>query len=668
MAAETRLTRTNPATRVRVTSGLVLVAIACITIAGQFVVDRALARAEETSTVINVAGRQRMLSQRIGLASLDLVAALEAGDPTTCSIRHEALRAALDLWESSQRALRDHALGSFSAATEADADVLYAHAAEPFDRTVGAARALLAGTEPQRRATFPVTNAHALSRTVVSSANAFLPIMDHIVTVYDDESSAQVAELRRAERVLTATQLIVLMLAAILVFEPTARRLRRQHDEVRRQRDAVDRARDEKDALLRELRALRGALENHAILWVADGAGTIVDVNRGICELSGYSRDELLGDASLILNSGARAPSLGANVWSTLEDGSAWRGLMCNESRDGSVYWIDLTTIRQRTDDGSADRYVSVGFDITKQRVAEERLSLAIKSSHIGLWDWDIESGSTYFSDTFYTMLGYRTGAFPMTVDSWKEICHPDDLDDAMRDIERHCTGEVDTYRNEHRLRRADGSWLWIRDVGEIVERTADGAPRRMIGAHIDIDASKRLDLALRSAVELKVQESEAATITHLCRAVADVTGMSFVGVARRIDDGSDRATLIAGWDDGQPVNTIRVLPHRHAVRQRVRAGALRVGARRLRRVPRRRAPRADGRRGIPRHAPAGFPGPHHRSAHPDQSHADRERRRVRRHLAPLRRARRRGARARRYRVEPAPGARCRGIREPREE
>ncbi len=135
---------------------------------------------------------------------------------------------------------------------------------------------------------------------------------------------------------------------------------------------------------------------------------------------------------------------------------------------------------------------------------AKQRLALAMKASRIGLWDWNMESDDTYFNDTFYSMLGFDDGELPMTLDTWKSLCHPEDLPRALADVKRHVAGETDIYECEQRLRCKDGTWNWVLDVGEVVERAEDGTPKRMIGVHIDIQNLKvvtaRLELAQSAA------------------------------------------------------------------------------------------------------------------------------------------------------------------------
>ena len=191
--------------------------------------------------------------------------------------------------------------------------------------------------------------------------------------------------------------------------------------------------------------------------------------------------------------------------------------------RSGETRHIRAHATLTRDEHGNPDRLVGVNWDvtdITRARQAleqtEERLSLAIKASGIGLWDWNIPTSEIYFSDTFYTLLGYEPGELPMSLDTWKELCHPDDADAARADIHRHFDGETDLYVNEHRLRAKDGSWIWIRDVGEVVERDERGGPKRMTGVHVDIDALMRTQREIAS-----LEENLRLFIRHTPAAVA---------------------------------------------------------------------------------------------------------------------------------------------------
>ncbi|MEO1129952.1 MAG: PAS domain-containing protein [Planctomycetota bacterium] len=172
---------------------------------------------------------------------------------------------------------------------------------------------------------------------------------------------------------------------------------------------------------------------------------------------------------------------------------------------DGTYKWIrSVARPVEFNADGTVHRIIGQHLDVTEQRQMRERLDLAIRAANLGLWDWQVQTGETYFNETFYTMLGYEPGELPMHLDTWTDICHPDDLPHALADVKRHLAGETTVYRNEHRLRQKDGTWRWVIDVGEVVERHDDGTPLRMIGVHIDNEQQHRVREAAEAANRAK--------------------------------------------------------------------------------------------------------------------------------------------------------------------
>ena len=145
--------------------------------------------------------------------------------------------------------------------------------------------------------------------------------------------------------------------------------------EIRDARAAAEKA-------LREVFALRSALDEHSLLSVADRRGRITDVNTGFCCISGYTCDELIGSDHSLLNSGHHPREFWVNVWRTIASGKAWRGEVCNRRKDGSLYWVDSTIVPHKGEDGEIERYVSIRFDITAQKATQEKLIAAEAMAH----------------------------------------------------------------------------------------------------------------------------------------------------------------------------------------------------------------------------------------------------------------------------------------------
>ena len=128
---------------------------------------------------------------------------------------------------------------------------------------------------------------------------------------------------------------------------------------------------------LRDVNAIHSALDRHCILSVADRSGKIIDVNTGFCIISGYSRDELLGKDHRILNSGTHPREFWIQMWRQIASGIAWRGVVCNRRKDGSLYWVDSTIVPYLGEDGTIEKYISLRFDVTAEKEAEIELSKA---------------------------------------------------------------------------------------------------------------------------------------------------------------------------------------------------------------------------------------------------------------------------------------------------
>ena len=539
-------------------------------------------------------------------------------------------------------------------------------------------------------------------------------------------------------------------------------------------------ARAERDE--NEARVLRQALNEHTLFSISDRTGRIIDVNDGFCRISGYTREELLGQDHRMLNSGHHPKAFWIDMWRTIASGRHWRGEVCNRRKDGSLYWVDSTNVPQLDASGRVARYISLRFDITKQkelfeslqesqrvarlgnwshdfrsdksqwsrqmyellgrdptlgppdfdgvvacfddesgqrlrdavtraandgtpytvtltardqrngvrfirgegrvlcdrdgqfiglfgtamditdqieherrleraladaeaaaaalselqdrferaigatsdglwdffpatgevwfsdqfkrliglsedefdhfpphvdsflerlhpddlervrqaiadhleadapydieyrlrtwqgeyrwfrargdsvrdersasprmsgsisdihahRNAQTRLDLATRAGGIAMWDWDLETNATHFNELYFTTLGYAPDELPHSVETWEQLLHPDDREAAFADVQRHLRGETRVYANEHRLRCKDGSYRWTRATGELVERSEDGSPKRMIGISVEI---QRLRAAVEQARAASKAKSEfVANTSHEIR------------------------------------------------------------------------------------------------------------------------------------------------------
>lgn len=240
--------------------------------------------------------------------------------------------------------------------------------------------------------------------------------------------------------------------------------------------------------------------------------GEWLAVNARLCELLGYSREELVGTRFQALT---HPDDLAADLDQALRlvAGEVPSYTMPKRyvRKDGTTVWARLTGSLVRDAAGAPFHFLAVVDEITgpelerlrAEAASTERLAAALTAVHDGAYDWDVPSGIVHYSGEWARMLGYAAEEIRRDYTAWENRVHPDDLPGALAALRAHLNGRTPRYESEHRMRRKDGTWAWVLSRGAVVKRDDAGRPLRMVGTHKDITARREQAAALSASESL---------------------------------------------------------------------------------------------------------------------------------------------------------------------
>ncbi|MHB8667395.1 MAG: PAS domain S-box protein [Burkholderiales bacterium] len=156
----------------------------------------------------------------------------------------------------------------------------------------------------------------------------------------------------------------------------------------------------------------------------------------------------------------------------------------------------------------------------------QERLAFALEGSKSAVWDWDLRRNEIYLSAGWPQMLGKEPRETTTTSAALLALVHPDDISRLQSAIKGALSGAATDYREEHRVRRADGEWIWILSRGKVVSRDDKGRALRITGINQDISERKATELALE---EHDLQLQLALATAGMVRWAWDISADKFV-------------------------------------------------------------------------------------------------------------------------------------------
>lgn len=161
---------------------------------------------------------------------------------------------------------------------------------------------------------------------------------------------------------------------------------------------------------------------------------------------------------------------------------------------NGSSVYFENIFKPFKNDSGEIEGALIISKNITENknagkqlREAEERWRFALEGGNQGVWDWNLQTGNIFYSDSYKRLYGFSENELKGRIEEWETMIHPDDRKLVANAINKHVSSTDPFYESTYRIKNRNGAYQWILARGMLISRDSKGQSLRMIGTHTDI-------------------------------------------------------------------------------------------------------------------------------------------------------------------------------------